>query len=111
MRGTLVPAGVADKVAGIIPADAGNTCRRPKIVRDCKDHPRGCGEHIQADCAKLRQDGSSPRMRGTLDGIVNHRPEHGIIPADAGNTTICAYRQNRSQDHPRGCGEHNQYYG
>ena len=90
----------------IIPADAGNTrrLRNPKGLR--WDHPRGCGEHTfsASNCAGVR--GSSPRMRGTpvYDGV--HFVVHGIIPADAGNTNRQGKKRGRSQDHPRGCGEH-----
>ena len=90
----------------IIPADAGNTIRRTPPSVQGRDHPRGCGEH--QPCHFLLRDlrGSSPRMRGTLQGQGACHDLPGIIPADAGNTRICVRISKSSQDHPRGCGEH-----
>ena len=54
---------------GIIPAYAGNTtapCPRPCFRRD---HPRVCGEHLRDMRRELGRWGSSPRMRGTRDGV------------------------------------------
>ena len=46
MRGTLVGEHIAVDVAGIIPADAGNTYLAVKPDITPGDHPRGCGEHL-----------------------------------------------------------------
>ena len=50
--------------------------------------------------------GSSPRMRGAPR--VDHvgRSDAGIIPADAGSTTLLNTALQLRKDHPRGCGEH-----
>ena len=45
MRGALVITVCFWISAGIIPADAGSTVRRPGVGDDIEDHPRGCGEH------------------------------------------------------------------
>ena len=73
-------------VSGIIPAHAGNTARmyRPDGV----------------------QWGSSPHMRGTLQGIDVSNWKNGIIPAHAGNTKIRQVSAAIQRDHPRTCGEH-----
>ena len=55
--------------AGIIPADAGNTCHRHTVHPWRGDHPRGCGEHLPAIASVLFVGGSSPRMRGTRSTI------------------------------------------
>ena len=34
---------------GITPADAGNSCEASMHQSDCQDHPRGCGEQLQAE--------------------------------------------------------------
>ena len=106
MRGTPMQRTDTWSVAGIIPADAGNTaardCRRSRI----KDHPRGCGEHLPVRFYRMLQAGSSPRMRGTRWGCVGHYAYERIIPADAGNTTTTCLPPKSSEDHPRGCGEH-----
>ena len=71
---------------GIIPADAGSTCRPIQGQDPCQDHPRGCGEHGESELWVPIILGSSPRMRGARSGLtVSHRND---------------------QDHPRGCGEH-----
>ena len=51
---------------GIIPAYAGNTNDADSYSTARRDHPRVCGEHCAgADHVHVEQ-GSSPRMRGTL---------------------------------------------
>ena len=45
-------------------------------------------------------------MRGTPPEQSDIRPEQGIIPADAGNTSTTAILSIPGRDHPRGCGEH-----
>ena len=50
--------------------------------------------------------GSSPRMRGTHNYNNPTSFQPGIIPAYAGNTTICRCIATNSRDHPRVCGEH-----
>ena len=70
------------------------------------DHPRGCGEHTMQDMLPGLQEGSSPRMRGALDLLVDLGARAGIIPADAGSTDGLGYGLAWRVDHPRGCGEH-----
>ena len=50
--------------------------------------------------------GSSPRMRGTLRPAQRLRGVLGIIPAYAGNTKRLRQRMRSLRDHPRVCGEH-----
>ena len=72
---------------GIIPACAGNTSTRSWHRSRPRDHPRVCGEHLQAAKLVRQRLGSSPRVRGTPG--VRHTPHmpFGIIPACAGNTS------------------------
>ena len=71
---------------GIIPADAGST-DTPFFVRfSARDHPRGCGEHIERHLGFDRNGGSSPRMRGAPLPFGRGVDDIGIIPADAGST-------------------------
>ena len=90
----------------IIPAYAGSTTWSASQGRQSKDHPRVCGEHSPTYRWRDRVLGSSPRMRGAPSCSAGRGPCRRTIPAYAGSTTICAYRQNRNQDHPRVCGEH-----
>ena len=50
--------------------------------------------------------GSSPRMRGTREGLYLHQVHIGIIPAYAGNTIQRTVNGMLPWDHPRVCGEH-----
>ena len=106
MRGALPCRRVAVRVAGIIPADAGSTTIPPACTSTCRDHPRGCGEHLSLLGACAVATGSSPRMRGAQNHGVKHDQTKGIIPADAGSTDWRGPQFLRARDHPRGCGEH-----
>ena len=106
MRGTRIGVYGERHRVRIIPADAGNTRQcRLKPAND-GDHPRGCGEHDPFSVTTLGYCGSSPRMRGTPLRYGIDIGENGIIPADAGNTTVRVKPKSLSEDHPRGCGEH-----
>ena len=70
------------------------------------DHPRVCGEHVTAEVNHYLNQGSSPRMRGTLLVMSNQRKHDGIIPAYAGNTCLARLCCHGNGDHPRVCGEH-----
>ena len=106
MRGTRAGRAVAHVYHGIIPADAGNTAGDSGAVAGQKDHPRGCGEHIVVFHPIDDEEGSSPRMRGTLFDSIKQIVIIRIIPADAGNTQATRIRYRPRRDHPRGCGEH-----
>ena len=90
----------------IIPADAGNTLRVDTVQVSIEDHPRGCGEHVWIVLGCFADHGSSPRMRGTRCPDDHMHVGHGIIPADAGNTSKYDKSLGEFEDHPRGCGEH-----
>ncbi len=67
VRGTRDHSRLIVHLARFIPAGAGNT-RRPRQDRGRPAvHPRGCGEHRLMIPAGFRTDGSSPRVRGTLE--------------------------------------------
>ena len=106
MRGTRVDRVHGDFVGGIIPAYAGNTSRTTRTAHGSRDHPRVCGEHIGKTFTVGTAMGSSPRMRGTLDGHWGDARAAGIIPAYAGNTALSAGVVGGVGDHPRVCGEH-----
>ena len=91
---------------GIIPAYAGNTTRPSLTTVSPRDHPRVCGEHRTESRQGQRNQGSSPRMRGTPRFPTTAAVGRGIIPAYAGNTSLPRPYSTRSRDHPRVCGEH-----
>ena len=89
MRGAL---GVLGQVTGgnrIIPADAGSTVLVDEEHPAGQDHPRGCGEHAVTMALSSAMSGSSPRMRGALLDMRVDSRYGGIIPADAGSTSLC----------------------
>ena len=109
LRGT--PLGDERRAApsGIIPALAGNTCATAASTPETRDHPRACGEHKTTDCRCLRTPGSSPRLRGTRLREGHEEGGRGIIPALAGNTRCRARPSRCRRDHPRACGEHDDF--
>ena len=71
---------------GITPADAGKTVKIHDSERKPQDHPRGCGENQSSKRFYALIDGSPPRMRGKLEGVVLIGQNLRITPADAGKT-------------------------
>ena len=65
-----------------------------------------CGEHVPAVPSRGRQQGSSPRVRGTLGASAEAVTLKGIIPACAGNINVVDIVAANERDHPRVCGEH-----
>ena len=106
MRGTPVEPCEVQRLAGIIPALAGNTVWLSGRHARPRDHPRACGEHARALLGDQFDQGSSPRLRGTLAVGGQQLVNVGIIPALAGNTSPSSTRTAPRWDHPRACGEH-----
>ena len=106
VRGTPTAMMCVSPMMGIIPACAGNTSRMRSRVQAPRDHPRVCGEHKGGQSFDCRQQGSSPRVRGTPDGFLVRQIPAGIIPACAGNTMDTHALRVVDRDHPRVCGEH-----
>jgi len=91
MRGTLAGERGPQVDDRFIPAHAGNT--PVGLLIDFADpvHPRACGEHDEAYIAGTREDGSSPRMRGTHRHGLGPAVAARFIPAHAGNTLLPTY--------------------
>ena len=105
MRGKL-PSGCGSAVSvRITPADAGKTFASVLVEPLGWDHPRGCGENVQAEQAAPYDIGSPPRMRGKLCLRSWRRCYKRITPADAGKTRTAESIHISAEDHPRGCGE------
>ena len=66
MRGKPVDAAHNQKRYRITPADAGKTAMGDNKRMTQRDHPRGCGENIEALPQIIDSIGSPPRMRGKL---------------------------------------------
>ena len=105
VRGTVLPVVVNAVVQGIIPARAGNSVGVPKALVSKRDHPRACGEQVVRELLVGRDQGSSPRVRGTGFVLPVRARYPGIIPARAGNRRSRRSRSRSRRDHPRACGE------
>ena len=106
VRGSLPVDANKYKVQGIIPAGAGLTPFRMRGAASARDHPRGCGAHVDDFLLFSSDLGSSPRVRGSPTSTLKNAIETGIIPAGAGLTSASPRRSSSSGDHPRGCGAH-----
>ena len=105
MRGTL-PSGVLDRDPHrFIPAHAGNSRIQRRQSPTESVHPRACGELAYQSTEGSSQDGSSPRMRGTLEGKTNTVEIDRFIPAHAGNSARHRVERLHMTVHPRACGE------
>ncbi len=105
LRGTR-PQGLRCSAGGrIIPAPAGNASHSLPGRAPCPDHPRACGERTSSRRSRPCFNGSSPRLRGTLDKSPAHYRAYRIIPAPAGNAGPDATLPGGYPDHPRACGE------
>ena len=89
VRGTLHRCMCRSSNRGIIPACAGNTRGSTPSAPSRRDHPRVCGEHKISNSLINNSQGSSPRVRGTHNNRSGTPDREGIIPACAGNTSLC----------------------
>ena len=105
-RGTLENTLQYVEDAGLIPARAGNTPRRPPPRMNPRAHPRSRGEHGLFMYEPPPAMGSSPLARGTLEGVGNRVSDIGLIPARAGNTSKISRIGDVERAHPRSRGEH-----
>ncbi len=105
VRGT--PKAILDpfRARRFIPACAGNAIRSLTGRPDAPVHPRVCGERIKRDCRRMIRDGSSPRVRGTLNVHRLDKFHCRFIPACAGNAPGRSSRPKKQPVHPRVCGE------
>ena len=88
----------------IIPARAGQTRSAAPSSWVGSDHPRACGANLYEGAITVMAPGSSPRVRGKLDGYGADGTTSRIIPARAGQTNTYRDMYNQPPDHPRACG-------
>ena len=105
MRGKLVCIGTEPKLEGITPAHAGKTKIVSTLGVPSQDHPRACGENPLRARQQSAPQGSPPRMRGKLTGLVRFSYVNRITPAHAGKTSARTPCRRCARDHPRACGE------
>ena len=105
LRGTQGRMCLHGRRSRFIPAPAGNSARRSRQIRHAAVHPRACGE-LWPTAAKVGNlDGSSPRLRGTRDGVPRLVRRRRFIPAPAGNSFGIDDITDLPAVHPRACGE------
>jgi hypothetical protein len=84
------------------PADSG----MPAAPRCGAGRAAQCRARRPAELERRLIPGSSPRVRGTPDGILGQNQYCRFIPACAGNTRNCRVWPPARAVHPRVCGEH-----
>ena len=86
VRGKLTAGSNASCHFGLIPACAGKTRGRARIVVELPAHPRVCGENRTMRATAENFKGSSPRVRGKQIGCAPALTTIRLIPACAGKT-------------------------
>ena len=86
VRGTVRPGPRRAAHSRITPACAGNRNMIPLSSVPQKDHPRVCGEQLDARHYGWHSRGSPPRVRGTAKYKPGKPEPSGITPACAGNS-------------------------
>ena len=105
LRGTALP-DVFDQVESrFIPAPAGNGVSSAASTATTSVHPRACGERNNIVRSDDPADGSSPRLRGTVNHATFHTRTKRFIPAPAGNGYARRSHSPQGPVHPRACGE------
>ena len=105
VRGTPSGSGPTYQSDRFIPACAGNAPRACPACSPGAVHPRVCGERRTSDPDRLAEDGSSPRVRGTLTEACLLLAVRRFIPACAGNADHPRSQHIARAVHPRVCGE------
>ena len=105
LRGTVFITPPPRVLPRFIPAPAGNRVYAKHATDLRAVHPRACGEQVALVVAVTCIAGSSPRLRGTVQG--HHPPVIRLrfIPAPAGNSSRHDPRATTHTVHPRACGE------
>ncbi len=85
VRGTPLPPPRQPESGRFIPAGAGNADAGPTAPACGPVHPRGCGERPVPNNMPDGDNGSSPRVRGTLCKAWIVEVDRRFIPAGAGN--------------------------
>ena len=88
-----------------IPARAGNSPNSASVSLEVAVHPRACGELAVELDISIKDYGSSPRVRGTLDCSHCRLIRKRFIPARAGNSMAGSRKWLSNSVHPRACGE------
>ena len=97
--------------SGIIPARAGFTAHRRRLLPRAGDHPRSRGVYAGSRARGSTAPGSSPLARGLLVAPGVAVGWAGIIPARAGFTGLSLPTRSDGRDHPRSRGVYSRSAG
>ena len=103
-RGLLQRLGGEGRRPRIIPARAGFTLIKNRVVVQPEDHPRSRGVYVSMVWLSVGRWGSSPLARGLQNTNVTGKHPVRIIPARAGFTTYEMANYGEVRDHPRSRG-------
>ena len=104
-RGKLFAISYNSVYGRLIPAWAGKTGQSSDGARRLRAHPRVGGENGLQHAQVTLQEGSSPRGRGKLVGVLLRTSGQRLIPAWAGKTVPASISARRRWAHPRVGGE------
>ncbi len=105
VRGTVIVLVGSLVIDRFIPACAGNRPWNIRRISPVPVHPRVCGEQRLTDFVTCPLAGSSPRVRGTGQGLPHDQFSGRFIPACAGNSKTSMMPVSVMTVHPRVCGE------
>ena len=105
MRGKAHLATSASWAGGITPAHAGKSASYQSPPVKIQDHPRPCGEKLEALGRFAHDTGSPPPMRGKDAEAAIEELSRRITPAHAGKSLYRVRTARQCADHPRPCGE------
>ena len=105
VRGKLVISSPFSMRVRLIPAGAGKTFLRVRILLASSAHPRRCGENAGGVFLCHFLSGSSPQVRGKPQRCNEPLVTRRLIPAGAGKTHVAGKEVTQVSAHPRRCGE------
>ena len=89
-----------------IPTPVGNMFVESVALVEMPVHPHACGEHVFNFEKPEDDDGSSPRLWGTLLTSLGLSENYRFIPTPVGNILCFKPVANKLPVHPHACGEH-----
>ena len=104
LRGNLQGLGLTPPGNRVYPPSAGEPITGPFRRRQLKVYPRVCGGTPSTPWRTNCSTGLSPRLRGNRLQGRRERPDHGSIPASAGEPPWPCRRSGRCRVYPRVCG-------
>ena len=89
----------------IIPTRVGTRYLCQRCLLCLWDHPHACGVKISLSKVYLMHIGSSPRVWGQDQNVLQYQCGQGIIPTRVGTSSITPESATVNRDHPHACGD------